>query len=142
MRMIAMCLYLLALPVAAQDTQAPQGTAPRDIPLDEWVERARGNSVHYTIDGQYIGREYYLPDGRSVRYEDAAGNCQDGRWFFKDAVYCFAWPGDLVCARHLDLGDGRLAFPSVDANGTPIPDTTQEGTLVPGGFACGPAVMS
>lgn len=138
MRTLTICLALLALPVAAQDT----ADAPRDVPLAEWRDLALGNSVHYSIDGTYIGREFYLPDGRSVRYEDAAGNCQDGWWTFKDDVYCFAWPGSFVCARHLDLGDGRYLFPSVESDGTPIPDSDQEGVLVAGGFTCGPGVMS
>jgi len=137
MRLFLVLLSLLALPVAAQDTPAP-----RDIPRTEWLDRALGNSVHYTIDGEYIGREFYLSDGQTVRYEDAAGNCQDGRWTVKDAVYCFAWPGSLVCARHLDLGDGRISFPSVDDDGQIIPEETQIGSIVTGGFSCAPGVMS
>ena len=145
MRLFSPCLmvlFSLCLSVAPLTAQEHGPAEPRDIPRAEWLERALGNSVHYSIDGSYIGREFYLPDGQSVRYEDAFGNCQDGRWTFKDAVYCFAWPGSLVCARHLDLGEGRLAFPSVDTDGTPIPDTMQHGTIVEGGFACGAAVTS
>lgn len=138
MRPLFLCLCLLSLPAAAQDSP----TEPRDIARVEWLERALGNSVHYTVNGEYIGREFYLPDGQSVRYEDAAGNCQDGRWTYKDQTYCFAWPSSLVCARHIDLGDGLLSFPSVESDGTPIPDETQEGTLVSGGFSCSPGVMS
>lgn len=140
MRLFALCLMTMtALPALAQD-QAPEDQ--RYIPLAEWRERAIGNSVHYTFEGRYIGREYYLPDGRSVRFEDAAGNCQEGWWTFKDEVYCFAWPGDLVCARHVDLGQGRLSFPSVESDGTEIPNETQDGVLVEGGFACSPGLVS
>ncbi|WP_316014784.1 hypothetical protein [Roseobacter sp. HKCCA0434] len=127
------CLASIALPAVAQDG--------RPIPVEEWRDRALGNSVRYFIGETYIGREFYLPDGRSVRYEAADGQCQEGLWTHKDGTYCFFWPNGPVCAAHIDLGDGLIEFPTVDGDGNLVPDDTQFGELVEGGFSCAPMVI-
>ncbi len=125
---------LVALPAAAQEG--------KDISREEWMERVLGNSIHYSIDGNYIGREFWLPDGRSVRYQTPDGFCQDGRWTELEGTYCFAWPGSLVCARHVEEADGTLSFPPVDANGQPLDEAIQQGEIVEGGFTCEPGLTS
>ena len=135
MRLLPACLVLACLPAFSQDL-------PRDVPVEEWRAQALGNSVHYYIGEDYIGREFWLPDGRSVRYEDAQGNCQDGAWFHKDDVYCFAWPGSFICARHVEIAEGWYGFPTVESDGTPVEDDGQRGEIVAGGFTCGPGMVS
>lgn len=139
---------LLAAPLAAQEEPTDEDMmsvlpdSATHIDVEDWRAMAEGNSVRYFLGDTYIGREFFLRDGRTVRFELPNGQCFEGEWANQGTTYCFAWPGSLVCAQHMIDDEGTLWFPSVDANGAPSEEPLQSGEIVEGGFPCSAGLSS
>ena len=144
---IGITLAVLApLAAMAQKAEAPSGSVPiiRDIPLEDWRARVLGRTVHYYIDGEPFGREYYFPDGRGVIFQHVGGTCLEGEWVYREAIaaYCYLWPEAVSCFRHVMRGDETLILP-VEPDGSPSlsgPQTVER--ITPQPLSCGPAVTS
>lgn len=130
------------MPVTAQDRKSPP--VLRDIPVAEWIERAIGRTVYYSIDGTPFGREYYAPDGRSVVFQHASGTCLEGEWTYREDItaYCYIWPNSVSCFRHVETDDG-VQILNVEADGSPTLQSVQSvEQIVTIPLSCGPAVTS
>lgn len=86
MRMILLCLTLLATPLAAQ---TPMGA-------EAFGSYTEGRTLTYSADGMPYGAEEYGP-GRQVRWSFLDGECRTGRWYPE---------GDRICFVYEDMGGG------------------------------------
>ncbi len=87
MRTLALCLTLLAQPLAAQ---TPMGA-------EAFEAYTEGRTLTFSADGQPYGAEEYRAD-RRVRWSFLDGECREGRWYPE---------GDLICFVYEDFGGPR-----------------------------------
>lgn len=140
-----MTLALGALPLTAQEADPKvEAEITRDIPLEEWRDRALGRTVYYSIGGAPFGREYYAPDGRGVVFQHVDGTCLEGEWTYRAeiAAYCYLWPTSVSCFRHVER-DGETLILPVETDGSRSAEPAQSvDRIAPVPLSCGPAVTS
>lgn len=100
---------LVAALTFAPLTAAADPTTPLDA--EGFDANVTGQTVTYDFQGQYYGIEEYLPD-RRVRWADAGGECQYGRWYQEGRFICFVYEYNNVpqCWTFFDTGRGLRAL--------------------------------
>lgn len=77
------------------------------ISLEEWLALTSGKTVHYAVNGEESGREYYPDGGRFAVFEAPNGDCVEGPWAHTDGRFCFWYGEHFQCFIHMRL-DGVL----------------------------------
>lgn len=85
---------------------APVSAAEGAIGEAEWRKLTNGKTVHYKLNGQVTGREYYPPGEYFSIFEDAtSGVCYEGPWAFTEGRFCFLYADNFQCFSHTRRGD-------------------------------------
>ena len=106
---------------AAQDSGAG---APAETPMsaDAFERFSTGKTLTYAQDGVIFGTEFYGP-GRRVLWAFAEQDCQEGTWYPKDDLICFAY-GKTTAAQcwifFQDTNGLTAQFVSPDGIGNPV----------------------
>lgn len=80
MKSLALCLTLLAAPLAAQDLMT----------AEEFDAYTQGKTLFYGQNGQAYGAEIYHQN-RRVEWSFLDGECKEGEWFEDDGLICFVY---------------------------------------------------
>lgn len=137
----ALLLALLApVAVIAQDLPG-ESDAARDIPLEEWVAMADGNTLTYRINGIFFALEHYYPRSNRVTLQASDGRCLQGTWNYEAPHYCFYWEDQPpACFRHARLGSEILIIETENGEDTPMTQLMTDVTDTP--VRCGVPPMS
>ena len=90
---------------------AAHATADGLLSLDEWTELTDGKTVHYSVDGQDAGREYYPTGGGFAVFVAPDGSCVEGPWAHTDGRFCFWYGADFQCFYHRRKGEELVSEP-------------------------------
>lgn len=131
MRVLSALLALLLL--------APAVRADEPIPFEEWQKLTLGQTVYYTIDGTFFGREYYWPGTDRITFQHASGTCAEAHWTYADGIYCFHFDRPH-CFAHVRRGGQIVIIPQNDG-GTDNPEQVVE-RIAPVPFSCTPGLTS
>lgn len=83
------------------------GAAAKDGPIDEgeWLALIDGKTVHYSIGGRPLGREYYPPGEPFSIYQTAEGSCVEGPFAYTDGHFCFWYGERFQCFEYYRRGN-------------------------------------
>jgi hypothetical protein len=96
----AIILWILPLPLAAQDILEPE----------EFETYAEGYTLYFSQQGTPYGVEQYLPNRESI-WQFADGICKRGIWYTRKEQICFLYEGDseAQCWHFLKKGETYAA---------------------------------
>lgn len=116
---------LAMVPVLLVAALVPGGAlAQSATPLtaDEFEARVTGRTLTFHFQGQAYGVEQYMP-GRRVLWSFIGDECQEGVWYPREDMICFAYDGnpDEQCWHFYASGTGlRGVFVGPEGPGTEL----------------------
>lgn len=131
MRSSLPAVLMLFAPATLAAQPAPRGEAPpnemataENIPVEEWIAMADGNTLTYQINGALFALEHYYPRSNRVTLQTNDGRCLEGTWAYEAPHYCFYWENDPpVCFRHIRLGSKIVVIETWQGYDTPATQT-------------------
>ncbi|MBB4174321.1 hypothetical protein [Sulfitobacter noctilucicola] len=100
MKALAPILFLLAMPVAAQDLMT----------AEEFDTYTRGKTLYFGKNGQAYGAEIYH-ENRRVEWSFLDGECKEGEWYEDAGLICFVYENnpDPQCWSFSQGANGLIA---------------------------------